>query len=101
MKKARPGRRAPPGLACLRQREADRYVTSDRCPRNCGRDSRAHLALVLALEQRAIAALVAPALLCLLGRAIEDRAIALDAVDVRATQRVVQRPRCRDRTWSG
>src|SRR5438067_2335337 len=50
---------------------------------------RAHLALVLALEQRAAAAFVAPAIVGLIGRAVEDHAIALDAVDVRAAQRMM------------
>ena len=51
--------------------------------------ARSHLALVLALEECAAAALVAPAIAGLIGRAIEDHPIALDPVDVRAAQRVV------------
>src|SRR5262249_61540195 len=51
--------------------------------------ARAHLALVVPFEQGAVAALVAPPALRLAGRTIEDHAVALDAVDIRAAQRVV------------
>src|SRR5574338_738374 len=52
-------------------------------------DPVAHLALALALEQRTAAAFVAPALLRLLGRAIEHHLVALDAVDIGAAQRMM------------
>src|SRR5919112_1558091 len=51
--------------------------------------SRAHLALVVTLEQRAAAAFVPPACARLIGRAVEDHAVAFDAVDVGAAQRVM------------
>src|SRR6185295_6528433 len=51
--------------------------------------ARAHLALVFTFKQRSAAAFVAPALLRLFGRAVEDHAISLNPVDVRATQRMM------------
>src|SRR4029453_3881811 len=49
-------------------------------------DARACFALVLALEQGALAALVAPALLGLLGGHVEDDPVTLDLLDRRAHQ---------------
>src|SRR5437868_2519708 len=51
--------------------------------------SRAHFPLIVALEQGAAAILVAPAIAGLACRTVEDDAIALDAVDIGAAQRVV------------
>src|SRR5947208_14729183 len=51
--------------------------------------ARAHLALILALEQRAFAALVAPAVPCLLSPEVEHHAVAFHSVDIRAAQRMV------------
>src|SRR4051794_37780303 len=52
--------------------------------------ARADFALVLALEQSAVAALVAPTLARLLGRAVKDHPVVFDAVDVGAAQGVVR-----------
>src|SRR5215217_7173002 len=52
--------------------------------------SRAHLALVVALEQGAAAVFITPAVARLVGRAVEDHPIALDAVDVGAAERVMR-----------
>src|SRR5438270_9087351 len=50
----------------------------------------AHFAAVLALEQRAAAAFVAPPLARLLGRAVEDHAVAFHPIDVRAAERILR-----------
>ena len=49
-----------------------------------------HFALVLALEQRPVAMLIAPAMPRLFGGAAKDHAIAVDPVDVGAAQRMVR-----------
>src|SRR5262249_43283063 len=53
-------------------------------------DAVAHVALVLAFEQGAAAAFVAPALARLVGRAIEHDPLAVDAIDVVAAERMVR-----------
>src|SRR4051812_21098364 len=51
--------------------------------------SRAHLALIFALEQRTIAVFVAPPAARLVRRAVEDHSSILDPVDVRAADRMM------------
>src|SRR4051812_585090 len=55
-------------------------------------DSRSHLALILAFEQRTTATFVAPFVARLVRRAIEDHPVALDPVDVGAAQRMMSAP---------
>src|SRR6476646_4835512 len=80
----------PPGPVSLRWSEAQPATAlAVGALKASIKTARAHLALVLAFEQSAASAFVAPAIARLVGRAVEDNLVALNPVDVRAAQRMV------------
>src|SRR3954467_2509379 len=79
-----------PGLLQPPRREAQLSIASAiGASKTPIEHARAHLALVLAFEQRAASVLVAPAMPRLVRRAVEDHAVVFNAIDVRAAQRVM------------
>src|SRR5690349_5275921 len=77
----------PPGRVSLRWSEAQPSTALAVGAFEAAIESAwAHLALILPLEQRAAAALVAPAVPRLVRGAVEDDLVALDSADVRTAQ---------------